>query len=77
MRFRWIGHRMHAEAEVMVDESLSVGAAHDIAERARHALLHEVPHLSSALIHADPCGHSGNDPHGPLAHHESPSAQIT
>jgi cation diffusion facilitator family transporter len=77
MRFRWIGHRMHAEAEVMVDEGLSVGAAHDIVERARHALLHEVPHLSSAIIHADPCGHSGSDPHGPLAHHEPASAQVT
>ena len=70
MRLRWIGHRMHAEAEVMVDEGLSIGAAHDIAEAARHALLHEVPHLSSAIIHADPCGHSGQDHHAPLEHHE-------
>ena len=69
VRIRWIGHRLHAEAEVLVDESLSVVAAHEIAERARHALLHEVQHLASAIIHADPCGHGGEDHHAVLAHH--------
>ena len=69
VRVRWIGHRLHAEAEITVDESLSIGAAHDVAENARHRLLHEVPHLASALIHADPCGHGGHDPHSTVAHH--------
>lgn len=69
VRIRWIGHRLHAEAEVVVDQSLSIAEAHAIAERARHGLLHEVPHLASAIIHADPCGHDGRDPHADLAHH--------
>ena len=69
VRLRWIGHRLHAEAEVVVDERMTVGQAHEIAEGARHALLHEVPHLASAMIHADPCGHGGSDPHMDLAHH--------
>ncbi len=69
VRIRWIGHRLHAEAEVTVDESRSIAEAHAVAERARHALLHEVPHLASAIIHADPCGHGGDDPHAELAHH--------
>lgn len=69
VRIRWIGHRLHAEAEVVVDEARTIGEAHDIAERARHALLHDVPHLTSAIIHADPCGHGGSDPHADLAHH--------
>ncbi|GAC1664168.1 MAG: hypothetical protein NVS9B8_04110 [Candidatus Limnocylindrales bacterium] len=68
VRIRWIGHKLHAEAEVLVNESLSVVAAHEIAERARHSLLHEVPHLASAIIHADPCGHGGEDHHADLAH---------
>src|SRR5215212_1359444 len=72
VRVRWIGHRLHAEAEVTVDEARTIAEAHDIAERARHALLHEVPHLASAIIHADPCGHGGVDPHAELAHHISP-----
>lgn len=69
VRVRWIGHRLHAEAEVVVDESRTVGEAHAIAELARHALLHDVPHLATAIIHADPCGHGGTDPHADLAHH--------
>lgn len=73
VRIRWIGHRLHAEAEVVVDEGRSIGEAHEIAERARHALLHEVTHLASAIIHADPCGHGGADPHADLAHHGAPS----
>jgi cation diffusion facilitator family transporter len=76
VRVRWIGHRLHAEAEVKVDESRTIAEAHDIAERARHALLHEVPHLASAIIHADPCGHGGNDPHAELAHHIAPREKI-
>lgn len=73
VRIRWIGHRLHAEAEVVVDEARSIGEAHEVTERARHALLHEVPHLASAIIHADPCGHGGADHHADLAHHGASS----
>lgn len=76
VRLRWIGHRLRAEAEVTVDQTLSVMQAHDIAEKARHALLHDVPHLSTAIIHADPCGHDGADPHAELAHHEPAAARL-
>ncbi len=70
VRIRWIGHRLHAEAEILVDEEQTMASAHEVAERARHALLHDVPHLTSAIIHADPCGHGGGDPHRGVAHHE-------
>jgi divalent metal cation (Fe/Co/Zn/Cd) transporter len=70
LRIRWIGHRLHAEAEVTVDEDLPLAAAHRITEDARHHLLHGVPRLTSAIIHADPCGHHGVDPHADLEHHD-------
>src|SRR5205823_6843696 len=54
LRVRWIGHRLHAEAEVTVDANLNLVAAHRIAEAARHRLLHDVPRLASAIVHADP-----------------------
>jgi cation diffusion facilitator family transporter len=76
VRVRWIGHRLHAEAEITVDEGRTIAEAHDIAERARHAILHEVPHLASAIIHADPCGHGGSDAHAELAHHISPGDRV-
>ncbi len=70
VRVRWIGHRLHAEAEVVVDQDLSVAAAHDIAEAARHGLLHDVPRLVSAIVHADPCDHDGTDHHSGVKHHD-------
>ena len=76
VRVRWIGHRLHAEAEVLVDEDLTVVASHEIAEAARHALLHDVPHLASAIIHADPCGHGGQDHHAVLAHHDPAAGTV-
>ncbi|HKY78266.1 MAG TPA: cation diffusion facilitator family transporter [Acidimicrobiia bacterium] len=70
LRVRWIGHRLHAEAEIMVDGDLPLSSAHRIAEDARHCLLHDVPRLTSAIIHADPCGHDGVDHHADLDHHD-------
>ena len=70
VRIRWIGHRLHAEAEVRVDGDLSLIAAHRITEDARHHLLHDVPRLASAILHADPCGHDGVDHHADLGHHD-------
>ena len=72
LRIRWIGHRLHAEAEVTVDGDLPLTAAHRITENARHRLLHDVPRLTSAIIHADPCGHDGVDHHAELDHHDRP-----
>jgi cation diffusion facilitator family transporter len=70
LRIRWIGHRLHAEAEITVDGDLALSAAHRITEDARHRLLHDVPRLTSAIIHADPCGHDGVDHHAELDHHD-------
>ena len=70
LRVRWIGHRLHAEAEISVNGDLSLSAAHRIAEDARHRLIHDVPRLTSAIIHADPCGHDGVDHHAELDHHD-------
>ncbi|MFF4959271.1 cation diffusion facilitator family transporter [Streptomyces sp. NPDC001222] len=70
LRLRWIGHRLRAEVAVVVDGEVSVRRAHDIAVEAEHALLHAVPRLAAALVHADPApAPGGADPHRALAHH--------
>ena len=56
VRMRWIGHRLHAEAELDIDPSTSIAEAHRIAHDAEHTLTHAVPKLSSALVHAYPAG---------------------
>ncbi|MGP4002213.1 cation diffusion facilitator family transporter [Streptomyces sp. 8N706] len=70
LRLRWIGHRLRAEVAVAVDGELNVREAHQVAVAAEHALLHAVPRLTAALVHADPAPVPGAaDPHAALAHH--------
>ncbi|MDW5614467.1 MULTISPECIES: cation diffusion facilitator family transporter [Mycolicibacterium] len=54
VRMRWIGHRLHAEAELDIDPAVTLADAHRIAHRAEHTLTHAVPKLSTALVHAYP-----------------------
>jgi len=69
VRLRWIGHQLRAECEVLVDPSASAIAAHQVAVDAEHALLHAVPRLTAALVHADPQPQDGTDYHAELASH--------
>lgn len=70
LRLRWIGHRLRAEVAVVVNGEATVRQAHAIAVDAEHALLHAVPRLTAALVHADPAVVAGEaDPHLALAHH--------
>jgi cation diffusion facilitator family transporter len=70
LRMRWIGHRLRAEVAVVVDAELSVREAHQVAVESEHALLHAVPRLTAALVHADPAPVPGeSDPHAVLVHH--------
>ncbi|WP_435859647.1 cation diffusion facilitator family transporter [Streptomyces parvulus] len=70
LRLRWVGHRLRAEVALVVDGEATVRRAHGIAVEAEHALLHAVPRLTAALVHADPAPVPGEaDPHSALAHH--------
>lgn len=67
LRMRWIGHRLHAEADLAVDAGLSVLEAHAIAVEAEHRLIHAVPRLAAATVHTDPAEH--HQAHQVLTHH--------
>ncbi|OBH19762.1 cation diffusion facilitator family transporter [Mycobacterium sp. E3247] len=58
IRMRWIGHRLHADAELDIDPGTSLEEAHRIAHDAEHELTHAVPRLNSALVHAYPAHHT-------------------
>lgn len=45
VRVRWIGHELHADADIALGDILSVTAAHEVLEDARHHLLHTIPRL--------------------------------
>lgn len=73
VRMRWLGHRLHADAELDVDPGLSLAQAHRIAHDAEHELIHAVPKLTTALIHAYPADDPENNPAAVhRAHAESP-----
>jgi len=65
VRVRWIGHSLRAECNVVVDAQLTVVQGHAIAEACEHRLLHDLPRLTAAMVHADPEGHL----HELTAHH--------
>jgi cation diffusion facilitator family transporter len=69
VRLRWIGHQLRAECEVVVDAAASAIQAHQVAVDAEHNLLHAVPRLTAALVHADPQAPAGADHHAVLAPH--------
>jgi cation diffusion facilitator family transporter len=68
VRLRWIGHQLRAECEIVVDTSATLIEAHKVAVSAEHALLHALPRLTAALVHADPPPDAG-DHHAVLAPH--------
>ncbi len=62
LRIRWIGHTLHAEADITVSPDMSVSAGHDIAHHAEQHLLEQLPRLTAAVIHVSPSGaHDGTD----------------
>jgi cation diffusion facilitator family transporter len=69
VRMRWIGHRLRAEADVVVADALTVVQAHGIAVNAEHALIHAVPRLTAATVHTDPLSGSGRSHHAALTGH--------
>ena len=69
VRLRWIGHNLRAECEVIVDGGASAVEAHRVAVDAEHALLHALPRLAAALVHADPQPEEDDDLHAVLASH--------
>lgn len=69
MALRWIGHRMSADDSILVDSTLGVVAAHDIATEAHHRLLHQLPELRDVTIHVCPEATQDTDHHDVLDHH--------
>src|SRR5215469_3070971 len=61
VRLRWVGRTIRAECEISVDPACSVVRAHDIAVGAEHGLIHAIPGLTAASVHADPL--DGTDHH--------------
>jgi divalent metal cation (Fe/Co/Zn/Cd) transporter len=53
-----------------VDCQLTVAEGHDIAERVRHVLFHDVRGLDTVIVHLDPCEHGDSDHHAQTRSHD-------
>lgn len=60
IRVRWVGHRLDASLQVVVDESLSVLEGHDIALEVRKVLTKAMPNLDHLVVHVEPDGSGGH-----------------
>ena len=67
---RWLGHRIVGELHLGLPGELTLYQAHELAEKVRHKLLHEIPNLADVIVHTDP----GPDPD---AHHETTAHHLT
>jgi divalent metal cation (Fe/Co/Zn/Cd) transporter len=78
VRLRWVGHQLRAECEVVVAAGITAAAAHQVTVNAEHDLLHAIPRLAGALVHADPDSPDPDspaaDPHLVLADHRPTAA---
>jgi cation diffusion facilitator family transporter len=69
VRLRWMGHQLWAECEIAVSGDATAIEAHGVAVNAEHDLLHSLPRLSAAMVHADPQPRQGTDLHEILVPH--------
>jgi len=71
VRLRWSGHQLRAECEITVaDDATTIIQAHGVAHNAEHRLIHAVPRLTAAIVHAEPDSADRSAHHEPVtAHH--------
>ena len=67
VRLRWIGHRLHAETDIVVDDHLTVLESHRIVADAECQLANAVPHLRTITVHTDPASYPGAHHHPELS----------
>ena len=61
LKVRWVGHRLDAAAQVVVDKGLSVAERHDVAQKVQRAMENAIPNLDQVMVHVHPSG-LGTDP---------------
>jgi cation diffusion facilitator family transporter len=69
VRLRWVGHKLQAELNLMVDGELPTRESHRLAEELRHALFHALPGLNTVTVHVDPWHGQGHNDHEITEHH--------
>lgn len=58
LRLRWVGHSLHAEADITTSLT-TLTQAHDLAHQSERELLAALPRLDGAAVHVSPTGAHG------------------
>lgn len=67
VRARYLGRSLVVQLNAEADPDLPLRAAHDLAEKIRHRIIHEFPQIVTVDVHLDPAGVDGA--HDETAHH--------
>jgi cation diffusion facilitator family transporter len=68
LQLRWLGHTLHAEADLEVDPLLTLAQAHQIAHHAEAHLLGHVRRVTGATIRTSPAGQHATIQHATIQH---------
>ncbi|MFN2544015.1 MAG: cation diffusion facilitator family transporter [Actinomycetota bacterium] len=69
IRARWAGRALYVALNVSLPGDVTLEAAHQRCEEARHAVLHAFPEVVQVDVHADPSGEDHARYHEETAHH--------
>ncbi|HET7734769.1 MAG TPA: cation diffusion facilitator family transporter [Nocardioidaceae bacterium] len=69
VRLRWHGHKLLAEARIVVDSSLALVEAHHLSHVVEHNLVHGIRRLAAATIHTEPLAPLSAEAHEFVSHH--------
>jgi cation diffusion facilitator family transporter len=72
VRLRWIGHQLHADADLVVGPDLTLVEAHEVTVEAEQRLVVAIPRLTTATIHPDPAPRAGHGHHPGPPHRPTP-----
>lgn len=75
VRARYLGRSLAVQLHAEADPELPLREAHALAERLRHAVLHELPQVIAVDVHLDPAGEHP-DAHADTAHHFPDANQL-
>jgi cation diffusion facilitator family transporter len=70
VRMRWVGHRLFGDVSIAVEPCLTTVESHEIAERVRHSLFHEIDRMGEIMVHVDPWSEHRDGFHELTVHHE-------
>jgi len=62
VRARRMGPYMLVDLHIEVEQTISVSASHQVAERVRHSIVQQIPSVNEVLVHVDAENHPEEDP---------------